>query len=263
MNGEKLNLVEELRNFFRRAKELDGKTVAVFLIVAVFQTVVWYYWSRKFFRATFGAEFGGAHKYLYEYMYWFLGSFVMYFALPILVVRIAFKERLVDWGVGLGDKKLGFVVTGIFLLVMAPILWVASSSPEFAKVYPHYAPAKIQWEILLVYEFGMLLYMIGWEYVWRGFMLFGLYPKFGYYAVLIQMMPFLILHNGKPAPETFGAIIAGVALGALALRTRSFWYCAFTHFGVMFMIDVLSTLRYRVNDYGLGLDSFFNLFNAF
>ena len=101
--------------------------------------------------------------------------------------------------------------------------------------------------------------MIGWEFIWRGFMLFGLMEKFGYYSVLIQMIPFVILHNGKPIAETFGAIAGGIALGMLAFRTNSIYYCVFSHMGVMFSIDVISTLRYRANDYGVGLDSLFNI----
>lgn len=90
-------------------------------------------------------------------------------------------------------------------------------------------------------------------------MLFGLEKKFGYYSVLIQMIPFVILHNGKPFLETIGAIFGGIALGILALRTRSFYYCVLTHIGVMYSIDLISSLRFRANDYGIGLDSLINL----
>jgi membrane protease YdiL (CAAX protease family) len=67
------------------------------------------------------------------------------------------------------------------------------------------------------------------------------------------------LHNGKPAPETFGAIAGGIALGVLAFRTNSIYYCVLTHMGIMFTIDIISTLRYRANEYGIGLDSLFNI----
>ena len=90
-------------------------------------------------------------------------------------------------------------------------------------------------------------------------MLFGLEEKFGYYAVLIQMIPFVILHNGKPYVETFGAIIGGIALGILVFRTRSFIYCVIVHIGVMFMIDLFSVLRYRASDFGIGINSFINI----
>jgi len=93
--------------------------------------------------------------------------------------------------------------------------------------------------------------------------LFGLEkPLGGGVAVLVQMIPFVILHNGKPLPETLGAIIAAIALGALALRTRSFWYCVATHWLVMLTIDLLSTLRDRTGTIGIGPASVFRLFGS-
>ena len=90
-------------------------------------------------------------------------------------------------------------------------------------------------------------------------MLFGLEAKFGYYSILIQMIPFVILHNGKPMPETFGAILGGIALGLLAFRTRSFLYGVIVHMGIMFSIDLICTLRFRADDYGLGMYSIINI----
>jgi membrane protease YdiL (CAAX protease family) len=101
--------------------------------------------------------------------------------------------------------------------------------------------------------------MLAWEFVWRGFMLFGLYEKFGFYSIFIQMIPFVILHNGKPMLETFGSILAGLALGVLALRTKSIFYCVIAHMSVMFSIDLISTLRYRANDFGIGFSSLMNI----
>src|SRR5690606_31911650 len=144
-----------------------------------------------------------------------------------------------------GDYKAGIKITLVFILIMLPLVWIVSSFPQFNKTYPHLEDAKTSWLIFIIFETGMLIYMFSWEFIWRGFMLFGLREKFGYYAVLIQMIPFLILHNGKPAPDTFGAIVAGIALGILALRTRSIFYCVFTHMSVMFSIDLISVLRYR------------------
>ena len=90
-------------------------------------------------------------------------------------------------------------------------------------------------------------------------MLFGLEEKFGYYAVLIQMIPFVILHNGKPMAETFSAILGGIALGILAFRTRSILYGFVVHVGIMFSIDLICTLRFRTTDYGLGINSIINI----
>ncbi len=251
---------KELRKLINIIKELDKKVVIILMSVAVLQTVSWYFTSRRFFRANLFGEFQFHEQvYLIEYLYWFIGDLFTFFVAPVLIIKLILKEKVKDYGLVFGDYKIGLKITAVFLLIMLPLVWIASSLPEFSKTYPHLPSAKSNWEIFLIFEAGMLMYMFSWEFIWRGFMLFGLEPKFGYYSVLIQMIPFLILHNGKPAPETFGSIIAGIALGILALRTRSFLYCVIVHMSVIFSIDLFSSLRFRADDYGIGISSFINI----
>lgn len=94
-------------------------------------------------------------------------------------------------------------------------------------------------------------------------MLFGLKEKFGYYTVFIQMIPFFILHKGKPEIELFASIFAGLILGIQALRSRSFIYSWILHWVVMLFIDGVSTLRSLSNNYGTGVTDFYNLFFRF
>ena len=185
---------------------------------------------------------------------------ILTFSAPLIPsITIGFSGNLVQSTY----KSFPFLVKNtfsiLFLFVMIILIWFVSATPAFAEKYPHLSSAKSDWNTLFIYEAGMLLYMFAWEFVWRGFMLFGLEKRFGVYAVLMQMIPFVILHNGKPFLETFGAIFGGIALGILALRTRSIYYCVATHIGVMFSIDVISSLRFRANDYGIGFASIINL----
>ena len=256
--------MSELKTEYCRLKEiireLDRKVIVIFLSVAVLQTISWYFTSRNFFRINIFPHYqNNSDVYLYEYLYWFTTDFITLFILAILIIKFVIKEDLKDYGLQAGDYKAGLIISAIFLGVMLVIIWFVSATPDFAAKYPHLQSTKNSWRDFYIYESGMLLYMIGWEFIWRGFMLFGLKEKFGYYSVLIQMIPFVILHNGKPVAETFGAIAGGIALGMLAFRTNSIYYCVFSHMGVMFSIDVISTLRYRANEYGVGLDSLFNI----
>ncbi|MCF8242441.1 MAG: CPBP family intramembrane metalloprotease [Melioribacteraceae bacterium] len=253
---------DEIKKLVAAVKTLDRKVTIVFISVALLQTISWYYTSRSFFRKNFyytifkdNPDVG-----LYEYLYWFIGDFITFFAIPLLLILFLLKERPNKYGLQLGDSKLGFKLSGYFILFMLPLLWIVSSFPEFVQKYPHLATAKTSISILLIFELGMLIYMTGWEFIWRGYMLFGLKDKFGYYAIFIQMIPFVILHNGKPDIETFSAILGALALGVLAYRTGSFIYGVIVHFGIMFGIDIISVLRYRANDYGIGIDSFINIF---
>ncbi len=260
----KINLKLELKNLVAIIKQLDRKTVAIFLSVAILQTISFYFTSRRFFRINLFEAFQNyTDAYLIEYLYWFIGDFFTFFILGVFIIKFGFKEKLKDFGLQPGEVKIGLTLSVVFLFVMIILVWIVSATPEFAEKYPHLTGAKSNWNILFIYETGMLLYMFAWEFIWRGFMLFGLEKKFGYYSVLIQMIPFVILHNGKPFLETFGAIFGGIALGMLALRTRSFYYCVIIHIGVMFSIDFISSLRFRADDYGIGITSLINIIKQF
>lgn len=236
---------QEILEQWIKLKSLDKKVVIVFLSVAVLQTVSWYYTSRKFFRVNFYFQYFADNEFvqLYEYLFWFIGDFISLFLLPFLIIKFLLKEKITDYGLKFGDYKVGLIITFISIAVMLPVLWFVSASPEFAVKYPHLQMAKSNWTIFIIYEIGMFTYLFAWEFIWRGFMLFGLEEKFGYYSVFIQMIPFVILHNGKPELETFSAILGGIILGIVALRTRSFIYGVFIHFAIMLSIDLFSTIR--------------------
>jgi len=253
-------LREELKSFYYSLKKTDRKIVTVLISVAIIQTISWYFTSRMFFRQNlFKYSENFNDPFLIEYLYWFIGDFITFILPSALIIKFYFKESLSEYGFKAGDWKIGIKLTFVFILIMIPIIWFVSASNEFSQKYPHLSSARDSWNIFIIYEIGMLIYMIGWEFIWRGFMLFGLEKKFGVYSVFIQMIPFVILHNGKPFIETLGAIPGGIALGLLALRTRSIYYCVAIHLGVMYSIDFLSVLRYRANDYGIGFESIFNI----
>ena len=251
----------DLKSLTEEIKKQDRRALIIFISIAILQTVSFYFTSRRFFRQYFYFNFQDlANIDLIEFFYWFIGDFITFFVLGVVIIKLILKEKLANFGLRIGDYKTGLIYSLLFLIPMIIIIWFTSSSAVFAEKYPHLEDAKKYWDIFLIYEAGMLIYMFAWEFAWRGFMLFGLEPKFGYYSVLMQMIPFVILHNGKPFLETFGAIFGGIALGILALRTRSIYYCVITHIGVMFSIDLISSLRFRANDYGVGLSSLLTIF---
>ena len=88
----------------------------------------------------------------------------------------------------------------------------------------------------------MIAYFIAWEYFWRGFMTFSLEKTFGPWVIWILMLPFVVHHFEKPDLEALSSILGGLALGWLALRTRSFWYGAFIHAATDLTLDVLMVI---------------------
>ncbi len=257
----KTNLKDEFTNLYAAIKSINRKVIVIFLSVAVLQTISWYFTSRQFFHSNlYHTLFGeNANADLYEFIYWFSGDFLTYFICGILIIKLLLKEYISDYGMNFRNPEFGFKLIAISVIIMLPVVWFVSSSVSFSDAYPMLRQAKESWNKFLIFQVFLFLFIFAWEFFWRGFMLFGLKKEFGYYAVLIQMIPFVILHNGKPVFETFGAIIGALLLGILAYRTGSFLYGVIIHCLVMFMMEFISILRFKTGSYGIGADSFFQI----
>lgn len=253
-------LKTEINILSAELKILDKKLTTVFISISILQTVSWYFSSRLFFEEylyNFFSNNGNAD--LYEFLYWFISDFLVLFIFPVIIIKYFLKEKLNDYGITLGDFKIGAFYSVFFIVVMLPLVWIATSQQSFILTYPLLERARSSWKIFFIFELATILYLFAWEFIWRGYMLFGLKQKFGIYSIFIQMIPFVILHNGKPSSETFGAIIGALLLGMLAFRTKSIYYCVISHAGIMFSIDLISTLRYRTDEFGIGIISFVNI----
>lgn len=180
----------------------------------------------------------------------------MFFVLPLLLIWFIHKSRPAEYGLKLGDIRAGINYTLLFTIIMLIILWFVTSNRVFVEKYPLLKNARFDTSIFWLFNAGFLFYMLAWEFIWRGYTLFGLQKEFGSVAVLIQMIPFVILHNGKPDLETFSAIPGGIALGLLALRTGSMIYGVLIHFFVMLFINWLSVIRFKYGIYGTGFSDF-------
>lgn len=251
----------EIKEEFLRLKGLDKKVLIIFLSVAVIQTISWYYTSKFFFRINLYQFFReNPQVNLLQYVYWFLGDTFSFFILPVIIISFLLKEKISNYGLKAGDSNFGLKISLAVIIFMLIAVWFISSSNTFYLTYPYLGEARENWTVFFIFEILLFVYIFSWEFIWRGFMLFGLEPKFGYYSIFIQMIPFVILHNGKPVLETFSAIIGGILLGILAIKTRSILYGVLIHCSLIFSMDLISTLRYRANEFGIGINSFFNLF---
>jgi membrane protease YdiL (CAAX protease family) len=216
-----------------------------------------YYASPYFFMRNFEVE----DEKFFSTLYWFSADGFLMFVIPILLILLVLKGKPADYGFRIGDYKFGILSTVVFLVIMIPILWLSSGTETFARAYPQGGiRIKENMSILLYYEFFVGFYMLAWEFFWRGYMLFGLKEKFGYYAIFIQMIPFFILHRGKPEIEVFSAIFAGLILGIQAYRANSFIYCFIVHWSVNIFNDTVSVLRYKSQSYGIGPGALIKLF---
>jgi uncharacterized protein len=147
---------------------------------------------------------------------------LLYFVVPMLFILLVFRENPKEYGFQLGDWKAGLVITLGAIVVMTPILWLLLRGD--ASMQKYYQPLVTP--TLPVYTF---LELFGWEFLFRGWLLFGYARKFGPEALWLQAVPFALAHLSKPEVETLSTIFGGFAFGWVAWRTKSFLYPFLIH----------------------------------
>lgn len=152
---------------------------------------------------------------------------LLYLGVPLLVIVLLFRESPARYGFQIGDWRAGVTLTLLGCGIMAVVMAFLARTDAFET---YYAPVLNTTLPLPLYT---ALDLLGWEFLFRGFLLFALYPVCGPYAILLQAVPFTIGHFGKPELETWSCIFGGSAFGYVAWRTRSFLYPFLIHWFLM------------------------------
>ena len=218
----------------------DWRTLVVLVTVAVSLTLQEYLGDRSFFMRHFPALAHGHYGELRRQVWWAGWRFLGYVVMPIIVILCMPGERLRDYYVGWrGFIRHAGVYLLLFLLVL-PFVIGASRFQGFQHIYPFYKLANRSAIDLWVWEGFYMLQFVSLEFFFRGFMLKALRPRFGAGAIFVMIVPYCMIHFGKPMPEVLGAIVAGLVLGTLSMRTRSIWGGVFIHMAVALTMDLLA-----------------------
>lgn len=210
------------------------KPLLILLYTPIALTIFKYYGSAEFYSRSVSSSGGPGEQY-----YYFLSSFILLGLIPLLIWIFGFKFKLSDIGLSLGDYKwsLSFIAVGLPLMIL--LAYLSSKNPSFQNEYPLFRGLLSNDSGLLSYFMIYGLYYIGWEIFFRGFMLFGLEGSYGKSAsILIQTIPSVLMHIGKPDGEIFASILAGIVFGWVALRCRSIWPIFICHWGLGIFLDI-------------------------
>lgn len=180
---------------------------------------------------------------LMGYLWWTSIQVIGYLLLPALLIRYSLKARVRDFGWQLNQALQHW--RG-YLLLLSPILvfiYLVSLGKDFVNHYPFYSLANRSWADFLAWEFLYLTQFICLEFFFRGFIINSLRPAIGANAIWVMCVPYLMIHFPKLWLEATGAILFGLFLGILALRSRSIWGGVIVHAGVAVTMDVAAILR--------------------
>lgn len=180
----------------------------------------------------------------------FLAGFIILGLVPACIVSGLFRETLGEYGMGLGNFR-----TLRSMMLLGPCFamggCLAAAMPGLRAEYPIDPYAGQSPARFALHAFFCLLFYMGWEFHFRGFLQFGLRGSLGETnAILVQAMASSLLHIGKPATEAFAAVAGGILWGIIAVRSGSILSGLVQHFLLGIMLDL--AIVYWYSPYGMG-----------
>lgn len=158
---------------------------------------------------------------------------ILYLFIPLIITVFIFRENPKEYGFSFGDWKLGIAFTLIGIAVMTPVIYYLARGSAETRAY--YGSS------LIGLPSTTFLNLIGWEFFFRGWILFGYARKFGHEALWLQAVPFALAHISKPEIETLSTIFGGFIFGWIAYRTKSFFWAFLIHWFIASFIILVSS----------------------
>jgi membrane protease YdiL (CAAX protease family) len=240
------------RSKLREEKRTDLRPFVALAMCAVILTLQEYYGGRTFFEQALRPwlmRMDVAHpttiklsKFdeLYGFGWWAFAR-VFGYVIPFPIWKLCFKEdSLLDMGLRVRGFLKHAWIYGLFLAIVLPLLLLVSRQPDFGSYYPFYKQSSRSWYDFLSWEAMYFAQFFGLEMFFRGFWLGALRRSFGSGAIFAMAVPYCMIHYGKPFLEANGAIVAGIALGSLSMRTKSIYQGFLVHITVAALMDWLA-----------------------
>ncbi|MEZ4336670.1 MAG: type II CAAX endopeptidase family protein [Sandaracinaceae bacterium] len=180
---------------------------------------------------------------LIDFVWWSGWRVLGFFLLPALVVRLILRQRIADHGLQTRGFTHHVWIYVLFFGFVAALVLGVSFEESFQTYYPFYKEASRSWYDFWAWEALYAAQFFSLEFFFRGFWLKAGKRAMGSHAIFAMVVPYCMIHFGKPFPETIAAIGAGVVLGTLALRTRSIWSGFLIHVSVAISMDIAALLQ--------------------
>jgi membrane protease YdiL (CAAX protease family) len=239
--------------------EYDRRPLALFVITSIILTLQYYYdsdffqtmlrpllkeWEAAGPASPWGiGELVSVKHYgdLYRLAWWALTRIAGYTIIPFAIWKVLFpKDSLLDMGLRLRGFLSHAWIYIVCLAVVVPAVFIVASQPDFGNYYPFYKKSSRSWFDFVVWEALYVLQFFALEVFFRGFWLNTLRRSMGSTAIFAMTVPYCMIHYGKPYFETCGAVVAGIALGSLSMRTKSIYSGFLVHVTVALLMDFLA-----------------------
>ena len=153
--------------------------------------------------------------------------------IPLVIMLILFPNTdLAYYGFTIIPETSMLSLLWIVLLSIAviPLAYFSAKKPKNLLNYPQIRAREWSRRTFYLNLFGWFIYLVGYEVLFRGTLLFPIYQLVGLWpAIAINVALYAATHIPKGIEETIGAVPLGIVLCILTLQTGTLWIAIFVH----------------------------------
>jgi hypothetical protein len=219
-------------------KRIGYEVIVITLTTAFSLTLVEYFGDRLTISRIWPEGVDGTYGDLVVFGWWSFTRFLGYAVLPSISILLTPALRFRSCGLSFRGFSDHLWIYGVLFCVVLPVVVFISFKEDFRSYYPFYDYASRSWFDFLAWEALYFVQFLSLEFLFRGYMIHPLKKYMGAYAIFLMVIPYCMIHYGKPYLEPNAAIVAGVVLGTLSLRTGSIWCGCLIHITVALSMDL-------------------------
>ncbi len=159
-----------------------------------------------------------------------LAGTVLFGLIPVLVILLVFRMPDNNFGSNtdyLAKSIIWWIPAAVLVIV---INYYTARTKNHLAQYPQIRVKQWNSGLITLSAMSWVTYLVAYEFMFRGFLLFSCLESFGYWpAIIINISLYSLVHLPKGTRETIGSIFFGFILSYLTIELGSFWFALFVH----------------------------------
>jgi membrane protease YdiL (CAAX protease family) len=157
-------------------------------------------------------------------------GFIFLGCIPAMAVLTILPGGLAEYGLGLAIGRKTIYYTIIISVIIIFINFFASKSTFNLERYPLIRVKEWNAKLLAFSSLGWIIYLIGYEFLFRGFLLFACIDYFGIWpSVAVNILIYSFAHIPQGFKEAAGAIPFGFILCYFTILSGTIWAAIILH----------------------------------
>lgn len=154
----------------------------------------------------------------------------LYGLLPALIIVLVFQRPLAHYGFSTENMMKSILWWIPMAALVVFLTFIGARNKKSLAMYPQIRVSKWNRGLLLLSALSWSAYIVGYEFLFRGYLLFSCLESFGYWpAIIINISLYSLFHIYKGSREAIGSVFFGFLLCYLTLHLGSFWFAIFIH----------------------------------